>query len=235
MSNVLVTCPSYKGISDAEIRERVDAAALERAGHTVSAVCARGVSLLDAARNELMTAARRVRLPLILMIDDDVSIDAESIELLIRATGVGVSIGSAPCKMRKDGHEYNCAPLGDPFERGGVTLIECAWTGLGAVMVRLEALDALHDRYPELHYQSIGTPDVTSCGIFNSMIVPARKIDPDAPADVNYHFGDDRAFSLRARDVGLAIHAVIDARTKHRDMEWSSLGVDLRERGAVRE
>lgn len=228
-TSLLVTCPSYAGISDDEIRQRVDAAALERAGYAVSVACVRGVSLLDVARNELATVARHARVPLVLMLDDDVSIDAPSVELLVRA---GVDIASAPYHMRTESAEYDVALVGEPIVSNGVDLIECTWTGLGAVLVRLHVLEQLHVRHPELHYRSIGVPGAVSCGYFGSMIVPSRAIDPAAPEGEGTHLGDDRAFSYRAREAGFMIHAVVDARTVHRSA-MGCVGDDLRARRHV--
>ena len=224
MTAILVTCPSYKGISDAEIRERVDASGLERLGYAVSVACVRSGGL-DVSRNELMTVARLALIPFVFMLDDDVSIEALGLDAMVRAE---TDICSAPYKMRTDGNMYDVALMGEPFDRNGVRLMECAWTGLGAVLVRHEVLASMHSAsaHLDLHYQSLAVPGETSCGLFNSMIVPMRRIDPTAGQGA-WHFSDDRAFSLRVREAGYKIHVAPDVRTNHRGLGWSSLGADM--------
>ena len=222
MTTVLVTCPSYKGISDEEIRERVDASGLERLGYAVSVACVRSGGL-DISHNELLTVARLSSIPRIFMLDDDVSIESTGLHAMVRAETV---ICSAPYKMRTEGGLYDVALTGELFERNGVRLVECAWTGLGAVLIRQDALASLHAAHAELWYQSLAAPGATSCALFNSMIVAMQRVDP-AAADGAWHFSDDRAFSLRAREAGFKIHAAIDVRTNHRGLGWSSLGADM--------
>lgn len=175
---------------------------------------------LDLARNELATLFLSTTADVNLLLDDDVQIDPPSwVVQMMAAIDGGCDIVSAPCRMRSDGNLFNIVPLGMPTEIGGVRVVECAWTGLGAVMVQRRVFEKLvAEALPSERYRSHMKPELTSAAIFRSRVEPARQFFVEAPEDLNLYLLDDRAFSLRCHAAGFKIHAAIDVPTVHDGM-----------------
>ena len=218
MHNVFVSLPSARGVHPETVWNLFNMrTALEAAGHKMH-----GGSLyrtpLDLARNELGTLFLDTTCGLNLLLDDDVQLpDATSIIRMIRIVEAGAAIVSAPCRMRSAGELFNIIPLTEPFELGGARVVECAWTGLGAVLVHRRVFEKLKEDLLEKGegYRSITLKGVTTAAIFRSMMVPARQLFVEAPAEDQEYLLDDRAFSIRALDAGFRIHAAIDVATRH--------------------
>ncbi len=189
---------------------------------------------LDLARNELGTAFLSTTADAALLLDDDVQIvPSEGALQMIAAIKMGCDIVSAPCRMRSEGNLFNVVPTTEIARVGAVRVVECAWTGLGAVMVhrrvfeRMHALATERSKKPactscgraELEtYRSTVMPKYISAAIFKSRIDPARRFFVEAPLDENVYSLDDKAFSLSAVEAGFKIHAAIDVGTVHDGM-----------------
>jgi hypothetical protein len=77
-------------------------------------------------------------------------------------------------------------------------------------------LEEMHARLKALHYRSHVRPELTSCAIFQSAIVPAYTLRADeANPDARLYVLDDRVFSLRSTTLGFEIWATIDTETCH--------------------
>lgn len=253
MHNLFVSIPSVRGILPNTMWNVFDwRTALERAGHLLH-----GSSLtrmpLDLARNEMATVYLSTTCDLNMLLDDDVQVEPLDILKMMEAMDNGCDIVSAPCRMRGAGL-FNIIPIGPMLMQGTVRVVECAWTGLGAVMVKrgvFEKLlsDALQrdaggsppGRELET-YRSVVLPGKTSVALFKSRIDPAQRFSPAAPDGDNVYSLDDKAFSLRAIEAGFRIHAAIDAHTCHDGMSgcFSEATEELQrqqaaERSAVRQ
>jgi hypothetical protein len=188
---------------------------------------------LDLARNEMMTAFLSTTADLALLQDDDVQIEAPWIVKMMGAIDAGCDIVTAPCRMRGGQNLFNIVPVSDPLDMGGVSVIECAWTGLGSVLVHRRVLEKLHADALERSkkppcptcghkdseaYRSHIMPERTSSAIFRSQVEPARRFFLESPEELNLYLLDDRVFSLKAVEAGFKIHAAIDVPTIHDGM-----------------
>ena len=153
-----------------------------------------------------------------LLIDDDIQIAPEWAPKMMAALDAGCDIVSAPCRMRSEGNLFNIVPLGEPTDIGGLRVVECAWTGLGAVMVARRVFEKLMSEMSIEHYRSTVMPERTSAAMFKSRVEPAKKFFIEAPEDLNVYLLDDRAWSLRCHEAGFKIHAAIDVPTVHDGM-----------------
>src|SRR5271157_5705024 len=178
----------------------------------------------DEARAELVTAFRQTDADAILMQDDDVKVEAASIKDMALC---GEEVVSAPCRMRSADHLFNVTPIEDPTDRNGVTLARTLWTGLGCVLVRRKTIEALCEYYSSLHYRSEVVPGKRSVALFNALLVPCGHLEDGASMLERDFCGDDRAFSIRLREMHVPIWASINARTNHRGLE-GCLGEEAR-------
>jgi len=202
---------------------------LEKAGHY-----RHGASLyrmpLDLARNELATIFLSTTCDIALLVDDDVQVEPADVLVMLEAIDNGCDIVTAPCRMRSEGNLFNIIPVTEPELRGTARVVECAWTGLGAVMVARRVFEKLladaiardasgspPGREPET-YRSTVLPGKTSVALFKSRIDPATRFFLESPAGENIYSLDDKAFSLRALEAGFKIHAAIDVHTCHDGM-----------------
>jgi hypothetical protein len=220
MAAIFVAIPSYIGISDDQAAALYAKKDLEAAGHEVSPAVLKHIALIDLARAELMSLFMSTKCSLMLCLDDDISIDAVSVSKMVSAMSGDVGVVSAPCKMRSEGNLYNVVPTSAPDTQ---RLVECAWTGLGCVMISRKVVSHMYKAYPRLWYKSQLRQGAAAVGLFNSMIVD----DPSDPGGPGNYIGDDRAFSFRVSQAGLLIHAYVDAVTYHRGLR-GCLGEDLR-------
>jgi hypothetical protein len=230
MHNLFVSIPSVRGILPNTMWNVFDwRTALERAGHLLH-----GSSLtrmpLDLARNEMATVYLSTTCDLNMLLDDDVQVEPLDILKMMEAMDNGCDIVSAPCRMRSEGNLFNIIPVTEPELRGTTRVVECAWTGLGAVMVKrgvfekllADALQRDAGGSPpgrELEtYRSTVMPEKTSVALFKSRIDPATRFFLESPQGENIYSLDDKAFSLRALEAGFKIHAAIDTHTCHDGM-----------------
>jgi hypothetical protein len=220
MTHLFVAVPSYKGITDDEARERCAASVVTQAGHSVSVGVLKHLALIDLARSELALAALFSESPFTLLLDDDCSIEGASLCKMLAAAEAcdDLTIVSAPCRMRSEGNFFNVTPFTEPYMRGGIRVAESLWTGLGCVLVRRRVFEVLYERYHLLSYRSVTMPGMRAVGLFNSLVYPSEKLDPDAPKGENEFLGDDRAFSIRAGAAGFKIYAAFDTVTDHRGL-----------------
>jgi hypothetical protein len=189
---------------------------------------------LDLVRNELGTVFLSTGCDIAFMLDDDCQIDPLWVSKMLAAIDGGCDIVSAPCRMRSEGNLYNIVPLGEPFDMNGTRVVECAWTGLGAVMATRKVFETLHrlalerskadpcphcKRVDRETYRSTVMPEKVSAAIFKSRVEPARSFFIDSPEGENVYLLDDRAFSLRAHEAGFKIHAAVDVPTTHDGMQ----------------
>lgn len=228
MHNVLVTIPSARGVHPQTLSCVFDLRTeLEKRGHRLHLGHVYRMPL-DLARNELVTAFLSTACDLNLWLDDDCQIEPAHVEYLFDAIEGGCDIVSAPCRMRGENNLFNIVPIGEVSSMGRARVVECAWTGFGAVMVRRAVWEKMHagaverDKMrnrsePECYLSTLMPPRI-SAGFFKSMVVPARRFDLGAPEDMNIYLLDDRAFSARAHDAGFKIHAAIDVATAHDGM-----------------
>ena len=219
MHNLFVSIPVARGVHPDTMWNVFNMRTeLEKAGHLLH-----GGSMyrtpLDLARNELVTQFLSTTCDLTLLLDDDVQLppDGKSLLEMIRCIEGGAAIVSAPCRMRSEGGLFNIIPITEPFELGSVRVVECAWTGLGAVLVHRRVLEKLTEDLIAAGegYRSTSCTGRTSAAIFRSIMVPARRLFVEAPAEDQEYLLDDRAFSIRCLDAGFRIHAAIDIATRH--------------------
>lgn len=218
MHNLFVALPVARGVHPETCWNIYNMrTALENAGHRLH-----GGSMyrtpLDLARNELVTQFLSTTCDMTLLLDDDVQLASPGdILRMMACVEAGAAIVSAPCRMRSVGELFNIIPITEPFELGGLRVTECAWTGLGAVLVHRRVFEKLKEELTSKNevYRSTSLSGHTSAAIFRSMMVPARRLFVEAPADDQEYLLDDRAFSLRALDAGFRIHAAIDVATRH--------------------
>jgi hypothetical protein len=215
MHNLFVSLPSVRGVHPLTTWSLFNMRTeLEAAGHRLHGSSVYRMPL-DLARNEMATIFLSTTCDVTLLLDDDVQIQDGSIGTMLAAIDGGCDIVSAPCKMRGEGL-FNVVPTSAVLEMGGVRVVECAWTGLGAVLATRRVFEKLHEVTEK--YRSTLMPERTSAAIFRSRIEPERRLFVEAPADVNTYLLDDRAFSMRAIEAGFKIHAAIDIGTVHDGM-----------------
>ena len=211
---------------------------LEKVGHRLHGSSTLHV-MADLARSELATVFLSTTCDIALLLDDDCQVSPTWIPKMVAALDAGCDILSAPCLLRNHGggdlgiKVINTRIVAEPVEMGGLRVAECAWTGLGAVMVHRRVMERLHadaltrsakpacpacghkDRQT---YQSVLMPDRTSAAIYQSSIQPATRFLAGAPEDTNVYLLDDRVFSFKCIDLGFKIHAAIDVPTVHDGM-----------------
>lgn len=226
---LFVAVPSYRGISEEQAKKNSDAVALAAAGHSAQFAVLNGHALIDQARAELVTVFRSGDADAILMQDDDVMIDGDSILDMLKCEQ---GVVSAPCRMRSDGFLFNVVPITEPEGANGVLLAHTLWTGLGCVLVRREIIEAMCVEFEALHYKSQILPGKRSIALFNSLLVPCSELEEGGSSEENDFLGDDRAFSVRLRSMAIPIWASLDARTIHRGIK-GCMGDELRARGAI--
>jgi GT2 family glycosyltransferase len=232
--NVLALVASYHGVKGPTVKNLF---ALEQAaqdaGHSF-AFESIDRTPLDLARNETVTKLLASKATVGLFLDDDCEVDPAWLPLaldLLKEDRFGII--TAPCRLRGEKVVFNIDPITSPFEVGGMRVMGCGWTGFGCVLVRRDVLQAMHDRFPKLHYRSEKVPGRVSCGMFRSDIVSLRLLGlPDPPEedigtglDKGYTL-DDHVWSLRARALGFKIWATIDVDTCH-DGYRGNFGVEL--------
>lgn len=229
MHNVFVSLPSVRGVHPLTMWNVFNMRTeLEAAGHRLHGSSVYRMPL-DLARNEMATVFLSTTCDLNLLLDDDVQLGPGALLQMVAAVGAGCDVVTAPCRMRSEGNLFNIIPTTLPTKMDDVRVVECAWTGLGAVLVRRGVLERLHadavkrdaekavGRAPET-YRSHLMPDKTSAAIFRSQVEPARQFFIEAPADQNLYLLDDRVFSLKCHAAGFKIHAAIDVSTVHDGM-----------------
>jgi hypothetical protein len=232
MHNVFVSLPSARGIHPLTSWNVFDMRTIiETAGHRLH-----GSSLyrmpLDSARNELAAIFLSTTCDLNLLLDDDVQLTpGTGLLTMIEAIDAGgCDIVSAPCRMRSEGNLFNIIPITAPEVHGGVRVVECAWTGLGAVLLHRRVFEKLYAEAQEKDakpacaacghkdlqtYRSVVLPERTAAALFQSRVEPARRLFSEAPEKDNVYLLDDRAFSMRAIEAGFKVHGAIDVRTVH--------------------
>jgi hypothetical protein len=226
MTTIFVAVPSYKRISGERARELCAADALTAAGHEVSVLVLGELALLDVARAELTANAVKHGDELILYQDDDVAVAGKSICAMvdIMKRRQDVEILSAPYRMRSEGNLFDVTPTSEP---DADRLAECVWTGLGCVLCKRSAIDKLYAANQALKYPSFTVPGGFAVAIFSSIVTDAEEYDPRAKGQ-KMLLGDDRVFCHRLRQVGVLIHAYVDADTEHRGRK-GNLGEQMRE------
>jgi len=225
MTRVLLAVPSYRGISDAEAMALVDGKALIAAGLEVRPYVARGLALIDYARNALLAMAYHLSVDFTLYQDDDARTGAASVREMIRlAETYGFDVLAAPVQMRGSGAP-NFGPDGPPMAMDDGSIVQpIAWTGLGSVLVSRRATAALVEACKDRHYRANPTSPLWRLGrprewnVFRSDTVPSRDLDPAAPEAEQEFLGDDRVFSYLLRKCGIVMRAYLNARTNHADM-----------------
>jgi hypothetical protein len=250
--NVFVTCPAVRGMDPFTAWNIGDMRTeLEKIGHRLHGSSLKRMPL-DLARNEGVTVFLSTTCDINLLIDDDVQIEpAKGVLQMLAAINAGCDIVSAPCRMRSEGNLFNVIPVGAPVVLGNQRVVECAWTGLGAVMVTRRVFETMrasalarattpacvtcgHKEHET--YRSTLMPQYTSVALFKSRIDPARRFFVESPADENVYSLDDKAFSLRALEAGFKIHAAIDVATVHDGMRGCfSEELDKLEKARLRE
>lgn len=229
--NLFVSLPSVRGVHPQTVWNLLNIrTALEKKGHYLHGGSVYRMPL-DLARNEMATAFLSTTCDMNLLLDDDVQLPmTEAVPAMMAALDAGCDIVSAPCRMRSEGNLFNIVPLGLPTEMGGLRVVECAWTGLGAVLVSRRVMEKLHadavaaDSRPNplsrgrQTYRSTVMPDRLSAAIFQSSVEPAKQFFLEAPEDLNLYLLDDRVFSLKCHAAGFKIHAAVDVPTLHDGM-----------------
>lgn len=216
---------SYKGIPVEEAQERVCAAELTQAGYDVGIAIVPGVALLDFARNELFKQAVLAACEWTLFMDDDARIAARSMREML---DLDMPVLSAPVQMRTESRAPNVAWNGQPVTHpNGLQTLDCAVTGLGAVLVRRDAMERIWEHYQHLHYRSPYDGKRT-LALFSSTLVPAVELNPEDTSGENILQGDDLIFSWRIRQAGLKIRAYMQATTQHADLPPYCLAHDER-------
>lgn len=230
MHHLFCAIPTVRGVHPMTMWNVNDwRTALEAAGHRLAGGSVYRMPL-DLARNEMATVYLSTTCDLAMLLDDDVQVEPADVLKMMEAIDGGCSIVTAPCRMRSDGHLFNIIPLTEPELKGHTRVVECAWTGLGAVLIAREVFekllaDALQrdasgsppGREAET-YRSTVMPGKTSAAIFKSRIDPATRFFLESPPNENIYSLDDKAFSLRALEAGFKIHAAIDVHTCHDGM-----------------
>jgi hypothetical protein len=225
MHNLFVSCPSARGVLPATMWSVFDARTqVEAAGHRLHGA---GVyrQPLDLARNEMVTVFLSTICDQNLLLDDDCQVAPEWVPRMMRALDApGCDIISAPCLLRDHSHGgaqsarlFNIRPMGMLVEMGGLRLLECEQTGLGAVMVNRKVIEALHAA-DKPHYASRLMPGHMSAAIFTSQVVKATDLIDTAPEGMHVHTLDDVVFSRKVLKLGFKIHAAIDVPTVHDGM-----------------
>jgi hypothetical protein len=232
--SVLALVPSARGVLMKTVSCLWDArTVVEKAGHRMSLGGLDGVPL-DLARNELDTAFRAGSdCDIAWLLDDDVQVDVEWFRQMLNAFDAGARIISMPCRMRNEGNLFNVIPMTAPYQLGGLRVVDCAWTGLGSVLIHREVSEKLYKLAAERSalapckecghqaretYQSTAMPQHTSAATFRSEVVPARQLFVEAPADMSVYTLDDKIFSMKTLAAGFKIHAAIDVPTWHREL-----------------
>lgn len=223
--NVFCLIPSARGVHpDTVWNVFTLRTELEAHGHKLHGMSVYRMPL-DLARNELACAFLSTTADAALLLDDDVQLGEGWVVAMLES---GLEVVSAPCRMRSEGHLFNVVPTGAPFfagdpedlgARGPLRVLQCAWTGLGAVLVRRNVFERLTEVAPaDQKYRSVLMPDRTSANLFGSRIDPAGQFDVSRPSGENVFSLDDKAFSLRLHEAGFRIHAAIDVPTVHDGM-----------------
>jgi hypothetical protein len=226
MATITVLCPSYKGISDAEVLERASAADLEAAGHRVNSVVVRRVALLDVARNELFKQGRRLATDYVLWLDDDARVEARTIRTMLL---LDLDVVAAPVQMRGDARAPNISIVSQPVTHpSGLQTVECSYLGLGCVLMKRSAVNRIWDYWvSERHYRSPADGKL-SVELFGSTLLPVAGIDPTDTSGDRVLLGDDLIFSWRMREAGLTLRALLQAVTQHADLPRYCLAEDER-------
>jgi hypothetical protein len=237
--NVFVSMPVARGVDPRVMWNIFEwRTELEKVGHRLH-----GSSTLhmmaDLARSELATVFLSTTCDVNVLVDDDCQVSPTWIPKMVSAIDAGCDIISAPCLLRNHGgadagtKTFNVLPTSEPVEMGGLRVVECAWTGLGAVMVSRQVMERLHASALEASakppcptcghkdrqtYQSVLMRERTSAAIYQSSVQPATRFLAGAPDDINIFLLDDRVFSFKAIELGFKIHAAIDVPTVHDGM-----------------
>ena len=226
MHNLWVSLPSARGVHPLTVWNIFDMRTeVEKVGHRLHGASVYRMPL-DLARNEMATVFLSTTCDMNLLLDDDVQIGAEWVPKMMAGIDAGLDIISAPCRMRSEGNLFNIVPTTMPEARAGLRVVECAWTGLGAVLVSRRVLEKLHadavrkdsleaTGYQRQTYRSQVMPDKISAAIFQSSVQGAKQFFIESPDDLNLYLLDDRVFSLKAHAAGFKIHAAIDVPTCH--------------------
>ena len=234
MTDLFVSIPSVRGVHPLTMWNVFDwRTALEKAGHRLHGSSVYRMPL-DLARNELATAYLSTPCEMNLLLDDDVQVAAECIVPMMQAIEAGAHIVSAPCKLRDHSHGgaigsgmYNVIPKSDVLvDKGGLRLLECSQTGLGAVLVSRHVMESLQASVACPPYASRLMSGKTSAAIFRSEVRQASDLQQGAPEDLNVYILDDMVFSMKARALGFTIYAAIDVPTVHDGMA-GNFGVEV--------
>jgi hypothetical protein len=168
---------------------------------------------LDLARNESLTLVRTTSATAALLLDDDVQVAPEWIVSAARLLSDSLPVLTVPVRLRGDGTVFNVALTELPRLEKAQRIARTLWTGFGAVLISRKTIDTMHDRFPNLHYESYRYPDQTSCALFQSQVATCRALGEDR--DGRKYILDDRVWSLRAQSLGIPIYATVDVDTCH--------------------
>ena len=179
---------------------------------------------LDLARNEMAMAYLTTSCDCAILLDDDVQIvPPEWIVKMLDALDDGCDIVSAPCRLRDFSHggaqdwsPFNIRPNGEMVTKGGLRLLPCEQTGLGAVLVSRRVIETLYEA--DVKYAARLMEGRESAAIFTSQVVPATDLLEGAPPELRVYILDDVVFSLKARRAGFTIYGAIDVPTVHDGM-----------------
>lgn len=235
MTDLFVSIPSVRGVHPLTMWNVFDGRTeLEKSGHRLHGSSVYRMPL-DLARNELATVFLSTPCGMNLLLDDDVQIAAESLVPMMRAVEAGADIVSAPCRLRDHSHGgaiggvvYNVIPKAGAgiVEKGGLRLLECNQTGLGAVLVSRKVMEALAASTASPAYASRLMPGRSSAAIFTSEVEEASALQEGAPPDLFVYILDDMVFSRKVRSLGFSIYAAVDVPTVHDGMP-GSFGAEL--------
>lgn len=179
---------------------------------------------LGLARNELAGVFLSTSADLNYLLDDDVQVDVVWLPKMVSAVASGeIDILSAPCLLRDHSHGgaqdaklFNIRPCGGLEEKGGLRVLECEQTGLGAVLVSRKVIQSLFDA--DVKYASRMLPGRPAAAIFRDDVVKASDLMPGAPPDLSVYALDDVIFSMKVRKLGYRIFACPFISTVHDGM-----------------
>jgi hypothetical protein len=234
MTSIFVAVASHKGISEAEIKERISEKALVAAGHSVTVASLGGQVLMDWARAELTAVALSRATDFVLYLEDKVSVEAKSLLRMIELGSLKEKsepvypVVAAPCRVpsSKEDPSFNVLPTSAPDER---RMVECRFVEAGCVLVAKEVIEWLSVANVRLLFDSVLVPGRSAPGLFNSIVADAGDVGGTEGHGV--YIGDLKAFCHRCRAVQIPLHAYVDAKTNFQGV-IGCLGDSIKEQDA---